>query len=508
MQNIEKELLDTPFFSYVDLFFAKKISTKKDSFIAAAYLFASSRQGYLSVQLDKDKLYPSCPFFEEEIKKGFLNLKKTKNKFIISFENRLYLQKNFSIETKIVNNLKRLINQKPKDIFDKTLVKTELDELTIEKKLLEKQKKAIELFIKNPITPVFGGPGTGKTYTASFLAKLIDKVAEGEYKLILTAPTGRAAENLSEKINLPCDTKTLHSLLNIEDESYIDADFIIVDEASMIDASIFAKFLSSIKEGTRVMLMGDPYQLPPVESVNIFHFFCNDKFSNISCSLDRVMRTDKKLLHELADFIKGQNEEKVFEILKIMGNDFSNSTWEAKIFEYVDKYFYISPNTSSTLAFSKFSNFRILSPNRKGEFGVDNLNRRIYEYLKKKSSKLIIPIVVTKTDHRLEIYNGTKGVLIEEGEESFLYFKDRKIPKQMINFEYGFCLSVHKAQGSEFDFILLLLQKSNFFGMEMLYTAVTRAKKGIEILADKENISELIKKETKKDIGLLSRCFF
>jgi exodeoxyribonuclease V alpha subunit len=171
-----------------------------------------------------------------------------------------------------------------------------------------------------------------------------------------------------------------------------------------------------------------------------------------------------------------------------------------------------------------FSRFRILSPLRKGAFGVDELNKMFNLFFSKKFSAA--PIMLTSNDYRLNLINGEIGILIrsngnfdsedfQEGDVVFFPSQKegepfRKIPALLLpKYEYAYALSVHKSQGSEFDHVLLLLPPgSEVFGREVLYTAVTRARKRLDIWGDEEIIQKTLEKQSIRLSGLKEKIQF
>ena len=157
------------------------------------------------------------------------------------------------------------------------------------------------------------------------------------------------------------------------------------------------------------------------------------------------------------------------------------------------------------------NNFRLISCLRKGPWGVDELNRRIYEELAgefKEGMVWPIPIMVTQTSYRLGIFNGETGVLLKRmGEEDVAVFEEREIPAVLIpRYEYGYCLSVHKSQGSEYREVALVVPKgSEEFGREILYTGLTRAREVVVIWGDQEAFEQCLSKTSMRASRIAER---
>lgn len=172
-----------------------------------------------------------------------------------------------------------------------------------------------------------------------------------------------------------------------------------------------------------------------------------------------------------------------------------------------------------------FNRFRILSPLRKGPFGVDDLNAQIKLHQSRKfrnRNAFMAPIMILNNDSRMELFNGEVGVLVKfknEDDDDFFHEGDyaifpgitnvpvRKLAAVLLpKFEYAYCLSVHKSQGSEFDHVLLLIPEgSEIFGREVLYTAITRARKKIEILCQEHTLVQTIRQHSLRLSGILDR---
>ena len=339
-------------------------------------------------------------------------------------------------------------------------------------------------------------------------------------KIVIAAPTGKAAIRLQN--SLKCDqnaiqAKTLHSLLSMKDSfsvfdevrNKIDADVIIVDESSMMDVKMAANLLKGVKSGSRLVLIGDQNQLSPVEAGSVFKDTA-DAMKSQCVELKRVIRTDDDRINNLAKFVKQGACDSVFNMIKLkkVDNDF------------IDYAFSLFPKTykeDPLNCLAEYEKIRLLSPLRKGPFGVNAINKRFFEKVYancKSGDNFAVPIMITKNDYQLNLFNGETGVLFIKKNESFYdveplqaYFYDsensgqiRKITASMLpNYEYAFCISIHKSQGSEYDRVLIILPDgSEVFGREVLYTAVTRAKKAVVIASNESTIKKILHRKTKR----------
>lgn len=434
----------------IDHYFAQAMKAKgeeESAFLAA--LMQASREGHLCLDLEK------C---EEKVRLGAHTFS---SPYVHRFENFCYLKRNWIYETRIVEHVKRLIGNTSPIAYHSH-------------ELNPQQQAAVTCALSHDLSIITGGPGTGKTFIAKHLVKAMGPNA----RVILAAPTGKAAARL-QCSNPGVVSGTLHALLGIRSErdflregSYISGDLIVVDECSMIDVRLLSYFLASVPKGTKVVLMGDADQLPPVESGSLFA----DLIDLVPTErLTQSLRSDRQEILELAKAIR-------------------QGRWIGKLFPLQDLWEEIRKQS--------WENMRILSCVREGPWGVNTLNQSIYEQMKNKEAP--IPILITRTDYNLGLYNGETGWL--KGREA-LFPEKGKIPISALPaFEYAYCLSVHKSQGSEFDSVLLVVPPgSEVFGREMLYTAATRARVSLKVFSDPTTIQKTLAHISRKISGIRAR---
>lgn len=444
-----------------------------------------------------------------------------------------YLQKHWIFETLFLKHLKKHLKSSPLLALDSERVNQNVQKLVQDGILLDEQAQAILQGCINPLTLVTGGPGTGKTYTAGHLIKVFwQNLSEEQRKscqVVLAAPTGKAAANLQRSLgrvtatlpNFPViQAKTLHSLLGIKQgTSYqegqrLAADLIVVDESSMIDVRMMACLFESLKPGSRLIFLGDKHQLPSVEAGSVFVDLIQlqqvDPQLKIPCvSLQVCLRAELKSLVDFAQLVNQGCAQEVLDHLNqssgqgIQRIHLSVDKKEAQreFLAHVVPYFpsLIKTEQLPEQLLDLFQSIRLLSPIRKGPFGVEVLNQLIWQKLCQNFSMngwIAIPIMVAMNDYRQELFNGETGVLVRRlplqpiAKDDYALFPSRQeegkvrrlsallLPK----YEFAYCLSVHKSQGSEFDRVVLVLPEgSELFGREVFYTAITRARKCIEI---------------------------
>ena len=425
----------------LDHYFADlhKNATEDEHALLAA-IMASAREGHLCFDLRKWK-----------------NLKGVNSPYLCREGDLIYLKRNFECEKEIVQHLKRLISSVQSPPYS-----TE--------GFTDEQAQAVHMALSNTLSIIEGGPGTGKTHLTSALVKAIGK------GVVLTAPTGKAAARL-KKYNPEVHCSTLHALLGFPTRrktSYIGANFILIDESSMMDARLLVHFLRSLRLGQRVVFLGDGHQLPPIESGSLF----TDLIDIIpTAHLTRCLRSDRREILQLAqDVLTGKTVTPHEPLSK-------ESLWRAK-------------------------GKAILTPLREGPWGVRAVNEIIFSSIKMPEDQIwSVPIIVTKTDYEIELYNGEVGTLWRTNVKPlYAEFDGRRVSaSQLPSYELAFALSVHKSQGSEFDHVVVLVPPgSENFGREMLYTAVTRARDSVILCGDVETIQKTVNHSIQKISGIKS----
>lgn len=391
-------------------------------------------------------------------------------------QGHLCLPKYEYYEEQIVTHIKRLLST--------TVLKKSVSTLA---HLTEEQNKALENVLTHPLSLITGGPGTGKTFTAAQIVKALQTTT------ILTAPTGKAASHLESQIDHPVRSGTLHSLLGVrgpldyfKEITPLDAELVIVDECSMIDPLLFGRLLASIGPGTRIVLMGDSNQLPAVEGGSVFADLIKSAVIPTT-ALTKCMRSDRHEILNLATAILNGTTEDIRNI----DLGFTEGNIEViyqKLWQHVKE--------------KDFDKFRILSTLRKGPLGVDALNAYLYEKFSKQAAQF--PIMIKRNDSRTGLSNGETGIL--DGKEA-LFSGDRRFAlAELPPYDYAYCISVHKSQGSEYEHVLFLVPDgSEAFGKEVLYTAVTRAKISLEIDGNPAQISAAMSRTSGKTSGICQK---
>lgn len=425
----------------IDFYFAKRVAPEASEPIIhfLANLVKGAREGHLCLPLDPGLALPSHLF----------------DSILVEQEGRIYLRRNWECEERFLEHARRLKNSSPAI----TLPELSLPALEPE------QKRAIIQAVSRSLSLICGGPGTGKTYTA---VTLIQSTLP-YLKAVVAAPTGKATANLRRALKGICPVETLHSLLK---NPFLSADLVLVDEASMIDAELMAKLFTAIKEGGRLVLIGDRDQLPPVETGHFFADLAHD--GELVTPLGRSLRAELKEIIEWASAVKEGREIPAAPLPDF--KELCRAVFEEQAI--------------------------VLSPLRHGPFGVNWLNQKLHaEHLKREGKE--IPIMITVNESALELFNGDIGIL--DCENECAYFGERTFPAYLLPpYEYAYVLSVHKSQGSEYERVIVLLPEgSEVFGREMLYTAITRAKKRVTLFAAPGVLTQIIAKRASRYSGVI-----
>ena len=398
--------------------------------------------------------------------------------------------------------------------------------------LSEKQKEAIQAINSNNVVIITGGPGTGKT---TIIKNVIDIYKSHGKKVVLCAPTGRAAKRMTEMTGE--EAKTLHRLLEIgkieKDNEFtimnyevapIDADVIIVDEASMVDIYLMNYLLNGIYQGTKLILVGDTDQLPSVGPGSVLKDIINSERIK-TIFLDEIFRqaAQSKIIvnsHRVNDgeyFLDKEEQEGLkddFFYIKEKSQDIMLeqviSLCKGRLKNFGDYDF--------------FENIQILSPTKKGLLGTKELNKRLQEELNpsdnQKKEKKIGEVIFREGDRVMQIKNNydiywqkgnTLSLTYEDGTGIFngelgkiekidflnkqikILFDDEKEAwyafSDMDQIEHAYAITVHKAQGSEFDVVIMVVTQSSamLLTRNLLYTGLTRAKK-LLILIGNDNV--------------------
>lgn len=391
-------------------------------------------------------------------------------------------------------------------------------------KMHENQIKAIENAIRYGVNVITGGPGTGKTTIIKCILFILKKL---QLNAQLCAPTGRAAKRMSEACGE--EAKTIHRLLDLDfkngkgyftynEDTKLDCDVVIVDEVSMCDEYVFGALLGAIKRGSRLIVVGDKDQLPSVGAGNILGDII--AFGELPISyLTYIYRQDNQsLIVENAHRINAgempiiRNSNSDFLYSEIIGQDCVMQTIVDMVKERIPSYLNISP-----------FEIQVLCPMKKGVSGVNNLNVQIQQAINppsqdKKEIKMgeVLfregdKVIHLMNNYDLEwvrgeevgvgVFNGDIGkiISINEGEGKLVVeYEDERVATYTRDIfdqiKLAYAISVHKSQGSEFDVVVIALMGGSYTLMtrNLLYTAVTRAKKMSVLVGDSKHLYAMV----------------
>lgn len=454
---------------------------------------------------------------------------KLKNEIDDNNTQNIYLPKLYEAEFYVATKIKKISKNKTdnNDIDIEKIIKEVEKQNKIT--LAEHQKSAVYCAMEKGATVITGGPGTGKTTIINTIIQIMYKL---DQKVMLAAPTGRAAKRMTEVCGV--ESKTIHRLLEStfseaddnmrfykNEENPLDCDLLIIDEMSMVDILLMQALLKALKAHTRLIMVGDSDQLPSVGAGNVLHDIINSGVVS-TVSLTEIFRQAKesaivvnahKINHgEYPEFNKEGTD--FFLVKRDNAVDISSSIIDLFIKRLPKAYRY-----------NPLYQIQILSPTRKGITGVTELNNALQKVInppdKKKREKSFKNIIFregdkvmqtrnnydmewTKLDNHEEtgfgIFNGDIGYIHhidKEMESATIVFDDRLCIYEfakMEDLDLAYAVTVHKSQGSEFDAVIMpmypcasMLQNRNLF-----YTAVTRAKKLVVLVGRESCIQDMI----------------
>lgn len=447
----------------------------------------------------------------------------------VNNENLIYLMPYYLAENGVCSQIVKLSQYEFEDL--KIDIDNEINVLEEDKKikLAEKQILAVKESVNSGVLIITGGPGTGKTTTIN---AIIDIFENNGKSVTLAAPTGRAAKRMSETSNK--EAKTIHRLLEMgfstdddltffkDEEDPINSDVIIVDEVSMVDIILMYNLLRAIKLGTRVILVGDSDQLPSVGAGNVLKDIINSNIINV-VKLNEIFRQAQESMI-IVNAHKINNGEPLY--LNTKGKDFffiRKSTNEEILNEIIGL---VNERLPKFYKVDKLKDIQVLSSMRKGELGVTNLNIELQKYLNKKEkfkveesfSKRLFrvgdKVMQVKNNYTKKwetedqkesgegIYNGDIGYVyhIDKDKKTiYILFDQTKIVSYLYDeldeIDHSFCTTIHKSQGSEFPVVVLPIAWAPpmLLSRNLLYTAVTRAKKLVVLVGDVKYLEYMIK---------------
>lgn len=456
------------------------------------------------------------------------------------YNNNLYYmeltvaRKLLDLNAKSENNYK-VMEAKVKEVEAKTGIK-----------LGDLQRKAVYEAVESGLVIITGGPGTGKTTTINAIIKLFEMQ---NMEILLAAPTGRAAKRMTETTGM--EAQTIHRLLELNGNpeeggsmrfernelNPLEADVIIIDEMSMVDIYLMYSLLKAVTVGTRLILVGDVNQLPSVGPGKVLKdIIGSEKFNVVRLSEIFRQAAESDIITNAHKINAGQsirldNKSKDFFMLSMSS---SLQIQRALVSLIAEK---LPPYVDAT----KYD-IQVLTPSRKGELGVENLNKILQQYINppapNKREKQWGEVIFRENDKVMQIKNDyqmewkiitKKGLTIKEGSGVFngdcgiireinefagtvtVEFDEGKLVEYtgatLEELELAYAITIHKSQGSEYPAVIIPLLNAPrpLLNRNLLYTAVTRARKCVTIVGSENSVNEMIQNESemKRNSGLV-----
>lgn len=467
---------------------------------------------------------------EEKFKQAFDSLTLDRTAVVIWLDNVeiVMLSKYYYYENSIAQKLVWLANCQKEENFD---VSEEIEsfEQRNDIKFHDEQKNAVVGAINNGVFVITGGPGTGKTT----IIKCILEILSNQQKTVsLAAPTGRAAKRMSDSTGK--EAKTIHRLLEVNaiqsDQSFfvhnesnpLKTDVVIVDEVSMVDAALMCSLLKALPRDCKLILVGDKDQLPSVGAGNVLADILQSGVIKY-CMLTKIYRQEEKsLIITNAHLI---NEGK----MPLIDNSSLDFFFESKNDPEIIKNTIVNLVTTRLPKFLKIDaqQIQVLAPLKAGVCGIENLNKVLQEKINPYAStkrqvefgRTIFregdKVMQMSNNYDLEwkrhgrfadetgqgVFNGDIGIIQTvdpQTSEVIVEFEDGRIclytRPDLIDLSLSYAITIHKSQGSEFDVVIIpaIAGPSIILTRNLIYTAVTRAKKMVVIVGEKQYLHRMV----------------
>jgi len=382
------------------------------------------------------------------------------------------------------------------------------------------QRQAVRNALTHSLSLMTGGAGSGKTYAVSTIASIAERL---ERKVVLAAPTGKAAKRLEEVVGI--EASTIHRLLGFNGHTYardalnpVEADILVIDEVSMVDVPLAWRLFQAIdRSRTAVVLVGDHNQLPPVGPGNLLRDLVRSAAIPTTI-LTRIIRQAGVLKENSTAILDGEvrptSDEQVgarrpWYVIDKFSDREDVRRMLLLLFDEV---------LSNRLGYDLIRDVQVLTPTHKGPLGTAELNVAMQQLLQKRLYGLSVPpvdpnrrpplfagdkVIQTKNDYELGVMNGAMGVVLEVRSDGSLSIDFDGRPVEIDagsdaigNVHLAYATSIHKVQGSEFPCAVVIAHKSHSFmhHRNLLYTAVTRAKESVIILGDRWGIDNCANK--------------
>lgn len=453
----------------------------------------------------------------------------------------VYLPSLFYAEQHVANKIYQLMANAVKSKYLDTVGFIKEFEETRGILLADRQKEAVDASLHSGVFVITGGPGTGKTTIINAIIQAYESLNK---KVVLAAPTGRAAKRMTETTQR--ESKTIHRLLEFQGESNfqknadnpLKTDVLIIDEISMVDIVLMYRLLDAVELGTHLILVGDSDQLPSVGPGSVLKDLLESEWVD-SCRLTEIYRqSEASLIAVNAHMInKGEMpmlnkaDKDFFFISKGRADDILNEI-KNLVMERLPNYYNLNP----------MEDIQVLSPVKGSGVGVEALNDMLQNVVNPPSKKKVEKVfgkkrfregdkvMQIKNNYNLEwttkyaeegkgVFNGDIGYITEideiERTVTILYDQEREVIYDFPTVDelvLAYAITVHKSQGSEFKAIIMPMAfiPPMLMSRNILYTAITRARELLVLVGEKRALSEMIKRtqEAKRNSGLKTRLLY
>lgn len=377
--------------------------------------------------------------------------------------------------------------------------------------LTELQLQALSLAFTVPVQIITGGPGTGKT---TVIKEIVRRCQDLDLGVAVAAPTGRAAKRIEESSGYPAST--IHRLLKIDPENGtfvhqehnpLEYDMVVIDEFSMVDAFLFAALLKALEDRTHLVLLGDKDQLPSVGPGNVIRDVIGSGLFPVTVLNHNFRQENAATLISLADTIQAGRADLFLEACSREQEQFcfihadTESLARKLVLEEMERIMERLPISSL--------DYQVLSPMYRGEAGVEQLNQQIQERFNPREMLVEMPgrqfrlgdrVMQLRNNYQLEIFNGEQGVVcgydasrrmlkVDFGERTLELSRE-----QLDDIILSYASTVHKAQGAEFQEIVLCMLPVHgiMLNRELFYTALTRARKRVVLVGSPQAVRQAI----------------
>ncbi len=475
--------------------------------------------------------YPDIETWTQALKESSMVSEGLHTPLVLDSAGKLYLARYFDFQNRLADNISLRVSLS-EDTMDENLMDDILKDFFSGGNHLLPQKNAVKSALYNKFTLISGGPGTGKTFVIGIiktvLSLLSKKKGQPIQRILCVAPTGKAASKLEEG-------STIHSALRplVHDPGFyfnpknpLNADVLIVDEASMIDLPLFVRLLEAVPLETNIIMTGDKHQLTSIQAGAVFSDLCAvNELSPHTFTLDYNFRSRGKTgIEKLSKAINERNIQD-FESL-LLSHDYPDLVFEdydgAKsvmtfLQNHITKEYGSFQNAKNEEeALSKLDDFRVLCAHNKGAYGTLQINHlcekilRSLNYSGIEERPFMRAVMVNSNDYKKGLFNGDTGVAVEKSGKTTVFFKglDNKLKQyrysDLPSHDTAFAITIHKSQGSEFDSVMMVIPDrfSPVVTHQLLYTGVTRARKKVILIGNLDIMKAAIRMNTKRHSGI------